>query len=234
MPNISYIDEGNKEVIVFFHGWGQNKEMMMPLIDNLKHKYRCVILDLPGFGNSLFDDSKNIDEYTQNLRQFLEKENITPKYIIGHSFGGKLAVNYYLKYKDIKGLVLIASPILKPKRTLKYYYKLYLHKLKKKLKLNLNKSGSEDYKNCPPNMKKFFINVVNTHFDKHVKHINIPTLLIWGERDNKVPLNKGIKLNKNLKDSRLIKIKGEHFAYLENIDFTRLIIQKFFRRLENE
>ncbi len=234
MPNISYIDEGEKDVIVLFHGWGQNKETMIPLIDNLKHKYRCIVVDLPGFGKSSFDNSKNIDEYTENIRRFFKKENITPKYIIGHSFGGKLAVNYYLKYKDIKGFVIIASPILKPKRTIKYYYKICLHKLKKKLKLKTQKSGSEDYKNCPSHMKSFFINVVNTHFDKTVKQIDIPTLLIWGNKDNKVPLNKGIKLNKKLKNSKLFSINGGHFAYLENIDFTRLAIQTFFRRLENE
>ena len=36
MPNISYIKEGKGEVILLLHGWGQNKEMMLPLIDNLK------------------------------------------------------------------------------------------------------------------------------------------------------------------------------------------------------
>lgn len=234
MPNIAYIDKGEKEVIVFFHGWGQNKEMMQPLIDNLKHKYRCIILDLPGFGNSSFDDSKNIDEYIKNLREFFNKENITPKYIIGHSFGGKLAINYYLKYKDIKGLVIISSPILKPRRTIKYYYKVYLHKLKKKFNLKTYNSGSEDYKKCSSNMKRFFINVVNTHYNKKVKEIDIPTLLIWGNKDNKVPLNKAKKLNRKLKDSKLVIVKGGHFAYLENIEFTRLTIQKFLRRLENE
>ena len=129
VPNISYICKGEGEVILFLHGWGQNKEMMFPLIEELKNKYKCVILDLPGFGESVFLGEKTIEEYVVNLRMFLEKENLLPKYIVGHSFGGKLAALYYLKYKDVVNLTIISSPLLKPKRTMKYYLKGYAHQL---------------------------------------------------------------------------------------------------------
>lgn len=229
MPNISYISLGEGETILFLHGWGQNKEMMEPLIDELKHKYRCVILDLPGFGKSSFNNTKTIDSYLEDIRLFLVQKNILPKYIVGHSFGGKLATLYYLKYKDLLGLVIIASPLLKPKRTLKYYYKIYAHKIKKKLKIK-NNGGSTDYKNCPSQIRPLFINVVNTHFDKKINNITIPTLLIWGDKDEQVPLNKAKKINKKMVNSELCIEKGGHFAYLDNIQFTRLIIQQFLRR----
>ena len=158
------------------------------------------------------------------------EKNCLPKYIIGHSFGGKVALNYCLKYNDLSKLVIVASPILRPKRTLKYYYKIYKYKLKKRLKLCLKNQGSEDYKDCKNNMKNFFVKVVNTHYDKEVVNVEIPTLLIWGADDDKVPLNKAKKINKKIVNSDLYIEKGGHFAYLENIEFTRLIIQKFLRR----
>lgn len=229
MPNISYIDEGTGKVLLFLHGWGQNKEMMLPLIEELKSKYRCIVVDLPGFGKSNFNGSNTLDLYTGKLNEFLKEKEICPEYIVGHSFGGKVAVNYYLKYKNIKGLVILASPLLKPKRTLKYYFKIYKFKIMKKLHLDVKKQGSLDYKNCAKDMKPLFINVVNTHFDKVIKEIKIPTLLIWGDKDNKVPLDKAKKINKKLKDSKLHIQKGGHFAYLENIEFTKLIIQNFIR-----
>ena len=130
MPNeIKYIEIGSGEVILFLHGWGQNKEMMLPLIEDLKDKYKCVILDLPGFGESKFNNAKNIEDYVDNIRLFLEQKNMLPKYIVGHSFGGKLAVHYFLKYKDVNRIAIIASPILKPKRGIKYYYKIYKYKI---------------------------------------------------------------------------------------------------------
>ena len=230
MPNISCDIQGEGEVILFLHGWGQNKEMMLPLIEELKYHYKCVTLDLPGFGKSEFFSVSNFDEYVDNIRLFLVEQRILPKYIVGHSFGGKVAVNYYLKYKDLSKLIIIASPILKPTRTLKYYYKVYKYKLKNFLKLKNNNSGSEDYRNCSLKMRSFFVNTVNKHFDKRINEIKIPTLLIWGDNDNKVPLKKAKKLNRKLSNSELFIEKGSHFAYLEDIELTRLIIQKFLRR----
>lgn len=230
MPNIECEVHGKGELILFLHGWGQKKEMMLPLIEELKYKYKCVIIDLPGFGNSTFNNEKNLEEYVKNIRFFLEEKDLLPKYIIGHSFGGKVALNYYLRYKDLHSIIFIASPLLKPKRTLKYYYNVYKYKLKKRFHIKQKSFGSEDYKNCSLIMKSFFVNVVNAHFDKVILEVDIPTLLIWGDKDDKVPLRKAKQLHKKISKSELIVQKGGHFAYLENIEYTRLIIQKFLRR----
>lgn len=234
MPTITYVDEGFGEVILFLHGWGQNKEMMLPLIEELKCNYRCIVLDLPGFGESPFNDAETLNLYTEKLNEFLKGKGIKPTYIVGHSFGGKVAVNYILKYGGVKGLILLASPILKPKRTVKYFFNIYKYKFKKKLNLAIKEYGSYDYKNCSKNMKSFFVNVVNTHFDKSIRLIESPVLLIWGNKDDKVPLSKAKLLNKKLKNSKLYIQKGGHFAYLENIEFTRLIIQQFIRGYDND
>ena len=79
-------------------------------------------------------------------------------------------------------------------------------------------------------MKSFFVNVVNTHYDKLVRNIEIPVILIWGKDDEKVPLKKACELNKKLKNSELYIMNGDHFAYIKNIEFTRLVIQKHLRR----
>ena len=70
MPNLDFFITGEGPVILFLHGWGQNKEMMSSLVEGLKNKYKCVVLDMPGFGNSKFNREKNIDEYTKNIHDF--------------------------------------------------------------------------------------------------------------------------------------------------------------------
>ena len=186
MPKLDYFIIGNGPIILFLHGWGQNKEMMFPFLDELKRKYTCVFIDMPGFGNSEYNNEKDIDEYCKTIHDFLLlKLHINPKYIVGHSFGGKVGLHYYLKYGNIKGITLIASPILKPKRGFKYYFKVYLYKMKKLLKIKCN-MGSVDYKNTKKEMRGFFINVVNTHYNKRLKEIKIPLLLIYSKKDEKV------------------------------------------------
>ena len=114
MPKLDYFIIGKGPILLFLHGWGQNKEMMMPLAKQLEKKYTCIFIDMPGFGNSEFNNEKDIDEYVKTIHDFLcYKLYITPKYIVGHSFGGKVAIGYHLRY-GVKGVVLIASPVLKP------------------------------------------------------------------------------------------------------------------------
>lgn len=231
MPSLDYFIIGQGPTILFLHGWGQNKEMMMLLANKLKRKYKCVFVDMPGFGNSKFNDEANLDEYCKNIHDFLLFTlHLSPRYIVGHSFGGKVAIHYYLQYKKVKGITLIASPVLKPKRTIKYYFKLYLYKLKKRLKIATN-MGSVDYKNANE-MRKFFVHVVNSHYDKLTNKINIPILLIYSKDDEKVEFSRAKKLDKKLAFSRLRVIKGDHFAYLNNEDLVSMEINNFIK--ENE
>ena len=130
MPSLDYFILGEVPVVLLLYGWGQNKEMMLSIANKLKKNYKCVLIDMPGFGNSSFNDEVDLDEYCETIKDFLLlKLHLTPKYIIGHSFGGKVGLHYYLKYKTIKGITLIASPILKPKRGIKYYFKVLLYKI---------------------------------------------------------------------------------------------------------
>jgi len=232
LPKLDFFVVGKGPILLFLHGWGQNKEMMLPLVERLKKHYKCIVVDLPGFGNSDYNNESNLDDYCETIHKFLLDElKVEPKYIIGHSFGGKVAINYYLKYKGIKGIGIIASPILKPKRKISYYFKVWLYKLKKKLKIK-NNMGSEDYKNTKDEMKKFFISVVNTHYNKKIKQIKIPILLIYSYDDEKVSFTCGRRLNKKLENSRLKVIKGDHFAYLSNENIVSIEINNFIK--ENE
>jgi pimeloyl-ACP methyl ester carboxylesterase len=214
------------------HGWGQNKEMMYPLVDKLKYKYKCVVIDMPGFGNSDFNDEKNIDEYTKSIHDFLMyKFHLRPTYIVGHCFGGKIAINYHLKY-GVKSIALIASPILKSKRNLTYYFKVYSYKLKKRFLKTIN-AGSEDYKKTKKEMKKFFINVVNTYYDNQIKNIKIPILLLYSKEDEKVKFRVAKRLKRKLLRVRLKVINGDHFAYLTNRRVVAIEINDFFKEREN-
>lgn len=232
MPNLDFFITGKGPVILFLHGWGQNKEMMIPLIEKLKYRYTCVSIDMPGFGNSEFNNERDLDEYTKNIHDFLlYKLHLKVMYIVGHSFGGKVAINYHLRY-GVRAISLIASPILKPKRRLNYYVKVFIYKIMKKLKRKVN-MGSKDYKDTSEEMKNFFIKVVNTHFDKKIKNIRIPILLIYSKEDEKVDFKCAKKMDKKLLRGKLRVIKGDHFAYLTNREIVSVELNNFFKEREN-
>jgi surfactin synthase thioesterase subunit len=107
-----------------------------------------------------------------------------------------------------------------------------MYKIKKKLKCKIDKYGSADFKECRKNMKSFFINVVNTHYNKRITKIRVPILLIYSRKDEKVEFRYARKLHNKLLRSRLRVINGDHFAYLNNEEIVSVEIHDFFKERE--
>ena len=95
---INYQQFGTGKDLVFLHGWGQNIEMMLPLANRFKDKYRITILDFPGFGHSEEPTTAyTIYDYSNLLEILLTSLGVKNPTLIGHSFGGRVAICYYLE-----------------------------------------------------------------------------------------------------------------------------------------
>ena len=231
--NINYVQYGEGKDIILLHGWGQNIEMMKPLGDHFSDRFRVTILDLPGFGNS--EEPKeawNIDKYSQLLEEFIKKLDIKKPIVIGHSFGGRLAIRYSSR-NPIEKMVLFGSPCIRIKEELPLYVKI-LKKLKTLPGMNefgefmKQYIGSRDYKNASPIMRQTLVEVVNEDLSKYAREIEEPTLLIWGENDTEAPINEAKELEKIMIDAALITLPGTHYAYLENLPQVLKILDNFF------
>ncbi len=231
--NINYIQYGEGQDIVLLHGWGQNIEMMRPIGDNFQDRFRITILDFPGFGESEEPKSAwTIEDYELMLEEFLKKVNVKKPIVIGHSFGGRVAIRYCAR-NPIEKLVLFGSPCIRIQEELSIGVKI-LKKLKQLPGLNgigeyMKKFiGSRDYKAASPIMRKTLVNVVNEDLSKYAREIEEPTLLIWGEQDTEAPLNDAKQLEKLMIDAALIVLPGTHYAYLENLPRVVAILDNFF------
>lgn len=232
--DINYIQYGNgKKDILLLHGWGQNIEMMKPLGDYFADKYRITILDLPGFGES--EEPKEawtIEKYNEMLEEFVEKVDVKKPIVIGHSFGGRLAIRYSAQ-SPIEKLVLFGSPCIRIKEDLPVTVRI-LKSLKQVPGLNnvgeyMKKYiGSRDYKAASPIMRKTLVEVVNEDLSKYAREIEEPTLLIWGDQDTEAPVNEAKELEKIMVDAALILLPGSHYAYLENLPRVVGILTNFF------
>ena len=229
---INYIQYGSGEDIVLLHGWGQNIAMMKPLGDLLSSTNRITIIDFPGFGES--DDLKNdwtLDDYTDMLKQFIKKLKIKKPILIGHSFGGRVAINYSSK-EEINKLVLFGSPCIRTQKKLSLKVKILKFFMKIPCLKNIGEYmkkyiGSRDYKAASPILRKTLVHVVNQDLTNEAKTIDKPTLLIWGEHDDESSVNDAKELEKIIEDSGLIVLPGTHYAYLENLNQVANILKTF-------
>ena len=231
--DINYIQYGKGRDIVLLHGWGQNIEMMRPLGDKLEKDFRVTILDLPGFGESsepTYDWS--ISDYSDMLEIFVNKLNIKKPIIIGHSFGGRLAIRYSSNH-PIEKLVLLGAPCIRVETKLPLYIKIlkylktlpFLDSFGEYMKKYI---GSRDYKAASPIMRKVLVNTVNEDLSNYAKQIEEPTLLIWGDRDTEAPVEEAKELEKIMIDAALIILPGSHYAYIENLQQVINILNNFF------
>lgn len=200
------VGKGEKNVL-FLHGWGGSYHSFSHLASYLDDTFTSYLLDLPGFGSSFIDKPYNLDDYAKNVNDFIVANGITNPLVIGHSFGGRIALKMaeLFKYKTI----LISTPIYDSK-SLKTRIKILCNKL---FKLSY---PSNDYINASPVMRIVMKNVFNDM--KRIDYRNVDgtkVLIIYATKDKIVPKRVAYYGKRKIKGSGIISINGDHFAYLK-------------------
>ena len=101
---LNYTEEGNGEkTLVFLHYFGGSLRTWDDIINLLKKDYRCIAVDLPGFGNSTAVEGEPTLEHTViKVQRWLEDLRLKDFVLVGHSMGGKIA--QALAAKKVPGL----------------------------------------------------------------------------------------------------------------------------------
>lgn len=236
--------DGQGEPALLLHGWGCDSTLMRPVAEQLSDLRACYMPDFPGFGESPQPDEPwSVTEYTAWLLALMDTLGIRKADIVAHSFGGRVALLLAKEHPERVGkLVITGGAGLIPRRTARYYWRIWLYKLGKrvracgwlnaslkKLGLDLDKkaaaAGSEDYRALSDNMKKTFVRVVNQDLRGCLPQIRSSTLLIWGEKDDTTPLYFGQIMSREIPDAGLVVLEGAgHFAYMEQLGrFCRIV-----------
>jgi pimeloyl-ACP methyl ester carboxylesterase len=226
---ITYQDAGNKDgkVILFLHGWADESSTFKTLVNNFYDNYRCICIDLPGFGGSEAPAAPlYLPDFSKKIAKFLEKIGIRPYAVVGHSNGGAIAINA-ISSGEIKPkkLVLLASSGIRGGQNLKKTALKLLAKpakaslvmvpagKRKGIKKKLYGRIGSDYM-VAENMKDTFKNIVAYDISADAAELSLPVLLIYGEDDKSTPPLMGRKLKELIKASRLEIIPGAgHFIH---------------------
>lgn len=242
--NIAYDDRGEGRPILLLHGWGGSGASFAPVADFLVGKgFRAVSIDFPGHGASSEPPAAwSVTEYAALTKKFIDVLGIFGCGAVAHSFGGRVAIYLSSEYGDIfSKQVLTDAAGIRPRRKLKYYVKVYAYKLGKKLsgitwlrkafKLDekLKNAGSADYRALSGTMRGTFSRVVNQDLTPRLKRITIPTLLVWGDKDEETPLYMAKIMEKQIKDAGLVVFEGAgHFSYLDYLGRYLAVLASFF------
>jgi 3-oxoadipate enol-lactonase len=105
---LHYHDEGNGLPVIFIHAFALNQTMWKEQVAKLKDGYRCISLDLRGFGHSQVRDEPSLmNQMADDVRELMKLLEIEKAVVIGLSMGGYIALAFYRKYAEsVRALVL--------------------------------------------------------------------------------------------------------------------------------
>lgn len=196
--------------IIFLHGWGSNKELMRKAFENAFLEYNHFYIDLPGFGKSPNEVLLSTHDYAKIVSSFTHSLDIVPHIVVGHSYGGKVAV----LFEEAREIILLSSAGIIAPKPLKVRLKIALAKLAKITHIRLPFLRSKDAQNLSPIMYEIFKNIVNEDFSEIFRKCEKPTSIFWGDEDTATPLSGGRKIHSLMKNSKFCVCKGGHYFFL--------------------
>ena len=241
------IFEKEKHTIILLHGSGLTHIVWSLTEQYLSNKgYNILAIDLPGHGNSEGPSLKSIEEIAEWLEKIINKIEIQHLTILGHSQGCLEAIEYVSKYSSkIKNLILVGGS-----------YKITVNqdlidlasagdKDSIKLMMKWAYEGSKKFIGGNPVEKiinssraireTLAVDLIACNNYKNgfeaAKSIKCPTLLIFGELDKMVSLEKSKKFAELIPNAETYIIQNcGHMIMFENAFKMREKIAEFLKK----
>ena len=214
-----------KKSIIILHGWGLSGEKFNPLVKVLSRAgYDVFAPDLPGFGSSQVPDRiYELSDYAEFVRAYIKKHSISQPIILGHSFGGRIALKLSHVYPSIaSALILTGTPGYTPVPGTRLKLFILGAKFGKLITslwpISLVKDwirsryyyavGARDYYRANSTMREIFKRIVTESLVAPMKCVSVPCLLVWGEQDTITPLWIARKMSEVIPNATLEIIEG--------------------------
>lgn len=201
------------ETIVFLHGLGGSQSTWANVLGDFAETYRVAAIDLPGHGASDKPVSENgnyaIASLAHAVAQVIEKLELSPAIVVGHSLGGAVALQLaFERPKLLRGLVLVDSAGLGPeisdelldrveavpsreeaRRLLELFFqnpRFILDRGVDEMYASRSAPGADEAVKAIA-AHAFSRSGQQVNFLDRINQLEVPVLILWGELDRVVP-----------------------------------------------
>ncbi len=198
--------------VIALHGWGRTGKDFSTILAGMN----ALAVHLPGFGSALPPPEPwSPGDYATWLTQGIDPKR--PPVIVGHSFGGRIAVRLAAHYPHlVKSMVLTGVPFGKRHSQKKPPLQLRLAKTLHSVGLVTEKRvdklrqqfGSADYRAAQGVMRQVLVKAVNEDYFDDLARIDHHVELVWGKNDAPAPLTLAEKADSVLAASTLTVVSG--------------------------
>jgi pimeloyl-ACP methyl ester carboxylesterase len=109
-------EEGRKQhqIVILIHGWSSSWYSLSPLLPFLRKRYRCLAVDLPGYGQSPRPHEQitmagYADLLAGLIRQISEDKEVI---LAGHSMGGMISLTLALRHPELVERMILLAPTI--------------------------------------------------------------------------------------------------------------------------
>ena len=234
--------------LVILHGWGSSINSWTNVALSLeKNGVKVFIPDLPGFGETPEPPCPwGLSDYMEFVRAFVQSIDIQKFFLAGHSFGGQIAIAYATQYpQNMEKLILMsAARIIKRKKLrVKTFmvatkigdliFSLPLLALLRPIvqKIWYKLTGERDYYLASAVMRETRKRVVGEEVGPRLNLAKIPTLILWGGKDNVTLLADGRIIQREIIGSKMKVFENEgHDINLKKYREVAWEINEFIKR----
>lgn len=220
--------------ILALHGWGRTHADFAAALTGLD----AIAVDLAGFGATPAPPAAwSTSEYASHLAPVLD-EMADHVVVVGHSFGGRVAVHLAGAHHDRLGaLVLTGVPLVRdPDRApAKPPFEMRVAKVMRRLgmcsetKLDVirQRHGSPDYRAAEGVMRTVLVKAVNETYEDALARVRCPIEMVWGSDDTAAPRRVAELAVALAADARLEVLEGvDHFVPTRRPDALRAAVER--------
>ena len=231
--NIHFAIDGTGPDLLLLHANYANLIDWNPWVDQLKKHFRVIRIDIPGHGLTEADPS---NDYSMQrtvflLENFLNELEIDTLSIAGASLGGTTSLHYASQNPEkIDNLILVSPGALNPRVrgrsepvTLPKPFEIIAHITPKIVTESLLKGGFGDPNNVTDELVVRWHDLllregqrdaqiarvnqyVSGNIDEVLSQIISPTLIMWGKKNNVVPVDLAYEMKDMMKNSSRIEM----------------------------
>lgn len=103
----------NRQMALLIHGWSSSWYALSPLLRTMRQRFRCLAVDLPGYGQSpRLPHRTTIPAYADLLAELIGQVSDTPVVLVGHSMGGMTSVTLALHHPVLVERMVLLDPTI--------------------------------------------------------------------------------------------------------------------------
>lgn len=242
-----------RPTLVFVHGISGNCGAWLLYEKKFEKKYNVLTFDLRGHGKS--GKPRNLEDYkiknfSNDLFDLVKFLNIDKFTLIGHSFGSLIVFEFIKNHMEMVDKLILVSSYFAPNKimvgkVIRPF--LSLSRLFKYFSFDQSVGEHVDYSNFINtgdwNLRRMKADIKNTslrvymygliqgykaNYEKMLKKISIPTLIVHGKQDTIFPIRYALAMHKKIKNSKIIIVEDmNHMSVLNNFKEVSGAIEDF-------